>query len=121
MTEFTVGVRVGRSTAIAPRGELDLATAKRFETACDAIDYSTVVGVVLDLRELEFIDATGLRAVLRLRAICLERAVQLLVRPGPRGVQRVFELTHTDRLLTFSRPDGVDMSRLMQWRTNDSR
>lgn len=124
MDGFAVGVHTGRDTRIAARGELDLAAVKRFEAACDSIEYSVVARVVLDLRELDFIDATGLRAVLRLHAACLAESVDLLIRPGPRGVQRVFELTDTHRLLPFDPsefPDRGDAPRTRKWRTSDPR
>jgi anti-anti-sigma factor len=59
---------------------------------------------VLDLRQLEFIDAAGLDSVLALYAECLDVSTALTIMPGPRNVQRVFELTRVDRLLPFSRP-----------------
>lgn len=124
MHGFAVDVRTGRDTTIALRGELDLATVKRFAAVCDSIDYASVTRVVLDLRELVFIDATGLRAVLRLHALCLEQSRELLVRPGSRGVQRVFELTNTHRLLSFEpseTPEQADAPGAREWRISDSR
>ncbi len=103
IADFNVCIRTGWQTVIGLRGELDLATVTRFDAACDSIDFSSVVRVVLDLRELAFIDLSGLRAVLRLHASCLGQAVQLLIRPGPRAVQRLFEITGTDFLLPFTR------------------
>lgn len=122
MEGFTVGVYTGRDTRIAVSGELDLAAVRRFEAACDSIAYSSVSRVVLDLRELVFIDATGLRAVLRLHATCLAEAVDLVIRPGARGVQRVFELTGTHRLLPFDFAKFQDRGgapRTRKWRTSD--
>jgi anti-anti-sigma factor len=106
--DFGVYVRDGWHTAVVVSGELDLATVQRFESACASIAFSSVARVELDLRELEFMDATGLRAVLRLHAICLSESTQLLIRPGPRAVQRVFELTGAHRLLPFEDVDHAD-------------
>lgn len=51
-------------THAALRGELDLATVEALEEQiARAMDESTV-GIVLDMRELTFMDCTGLRAVL---------------------------------------------------------
>jgi anti-anti-sigma factor len=62
--------------------------------------------VIFDLRELAFIDGIGLRGVLRLYELCLAHSVALTIRPGPRAVHRVFELTGTDCLLPFTRIAG---------------
>ncbi len=98
---FMVSTRTGWETVITPSGELDLATAEIFEATFRSIDFSSVGRVVLDLRELTFIDARGLRSVLRLHERCLSHAVALRVRRGPRAVQRVFELTGTHCVLPF--------------------
>lgn len=96
-----VSARSGWETIITLRGELDLATVGNFEAACEAIDFASVRRAVLDLQGLVFIDARGLRSVLRLHESCLSHSVSLLIRPGPRAVQRVFELTNADRRLSF--------------------
>jgi anti-anti-sigma factor len=98
---FTVRLRTGLETVIAISGELDLAAVPVFESVLEDIDFSSVRGVVLDLEKLAFIDLSGLRSVLRLHESCLERSVVLSIRPGPRAVQRLFELTRTDCLLPF--------------------
>jgi len=56
---------------------------------------------VLDLARLRFMDLTGLRSVLRLHVHCLTADTALTIKPGPRAVQRIFELTRSDHLLTF--------------------
>lgn len=85
-------------------GELDLAGAPVLEQAVRDLELSTVRHVVLDLRRLVFIDAAGLNAVLDLYAECLDVTVPLTIIPGPRSVQRLFELTRLERVLPFSRP-----------------
>lgn len=96
---FAVHVSSGAEATVAVQGELDIATAPVFEAAVADIDVATVRRVVLDLGALDFIDVSGLRAVLCLRTICLRASVALAILPGPRRVQRVFELTGADRLL----------------------
>jgi anti-sigma B factor antagonist len=62
--------------------------------------------VILDLRELEFLDSTGLRLVMRLHAQLRQVSELLLVR-GPDSVQRIFALTNVDQVLDFvDRVDG---------------
>lgn len=101
---FAVRVSPGPEATVAVQGELDLATVPLFEAAVAGMDVESLGRVVLDLRGLQFIDASGLRAVLAVRAACLRASVALAILPGPRPVQRVFELTGTDHLLAGPRP-----------------
>lgn len=99
---FAVRIRTGAEATVAVQGELDIATVALFEAVVSAIDVASVRRVVLDLGALDFIDVPGLRAVLALRTACLRASVALAILPGPRRVQRVFELV--DRLLAGRRP-----------------
>jgi anti-sigma B factor antagonist len=101
---FAVQVSPGSYTRITVSGELDIASARDFQTALSEIDFRSVSRAALDLEELDFIDASGLRAVLALHTACKEASVVLAITPGPRCVQRVFELTGTDQLLPFRLP-----------------
>jgi len=101
---FHARVWRGACSVIELSGELDLAGAPVLESAARDLDLPTVRAVVLDLRGLVFIDAAGLNAVLELYAQCVSVATVLTIIPGPRSVQRLFELTRLDRLLPFSHP-----------------
>jgi anti-anti-sigma factor len=98
---FAVYTRLAVETTIVLRGELDLAAVEAFQTVVDGLEFSSLQSVVLDLEQLAFIDVSGLRAVLRLYAACLDESVPLTITPGPSAVQRLFELTRTDRALPF--------------------
>ena len=102
--QFAVQISPGQHAVIAISGELDIVSAPVLEAAVRKLDFRSLKSVVLDLEPLDFIDARGLRAVLYLHAACQSASVTLLIRPGPRRVQRLFELTGTDRVLPFSRP-----------------
>jgi anti-sigma B factor antagonist len=101
---FAVRVCRGACWVIEVRGELDLAGAPVLESAVQDLKLSSVRDAVLDLRRLTFIDAAGLNAVVDLYAECLNLTAALTIIPGPRNVQRLFELTRLDRLLPFSGP-----------------
>ncbi len=103
LIQFAVQVSRGQNAVIAISGELDMVSAPILEAAVRKLDFRSLNGAVLDLEPLDFIDARGLRAVLYLHAACESASVTLLIRPGPRRVQRLFELTGTDRVLPFSR------------------
>jgi len=87
---------------VALDGELDFATAfgveLRLEEAIRQADR-----VVVDLSNLDFIDSTGLRALLESHAAARREGVQLELVPGPEAVQRVFEVAGLLDELPFTR------------------
>jgi anti-anti-sigma factor len=86
---------------ISLSGELDLATVPELEVVLDELDVGALHRVALDLSRLSFIDARGLRGVLRLHEMCVSHWITLRIRPGPKAVQRVFDLTGTRHALPF--------------------
>jgi anti-sigma B factor antagonist len=84
--------RDGRHT-VALNGELDLGTASQLETAIDRICDDGAREIVLDLRELSFIDSSGLRATLACRKVCESRGCEFSLTSVQAPVRRVFELT----------------------------
>jgi anti-sigma B factor antagonist len=86
-------------------GELDLATVRELEARAEQL---CVEGreLVLDLGELEFIDSTGVLAILRTRELCANRRCGFFLSSGPPAVQRLFELTGLlDRLPFLDAPE----------------
>jgi anti-sigma B factor antagonist len=83
--------RRGRAAVVRLTGELDIATRPSLESTLHAIDGE----IVVDLRGLTFLDSDGLQMLLR------HRRRPLAVVPGEPRVQRLFEMTDTDRLLRF--------------------
>ena len=93
-------VRAG-AAGVRLTGELDLATACRLERALrDA--QAEASQVVLDLRDLTFLDCSGMRVILgaALRARCAGH--RLTVVPGPAQVDRVFTLTGAANAIDMS-------------------
>lgn len=102
---FTVRrTAVGRTCQLTLAGEWDLAAAGQFERQVEDAFTWPLRWLVIDLAHVTFIDATGARAVLMLHLRCVAEHVELRIVPGPRAVQRVFELTRTDRVLPFAAP-----------------
>jgi anti-sigma B factor antagonist len=93
--------RQGETVILSLRGELDLTSAPSFERELRATEDEPANRLVLDLCGLEFMDSTGLRALLlaRERAQAQDRA--LMLRRGSRQVQRVLELTKTLEAFEF--------------------
>lgn len=82
-------------------GELDLASAPALEQQLLDAHASGVLQVVVDLRGLEFIDSAGLHVLLDGQRRLREGGRTVLLRRGPKAVQRMFELSHTDSAFRF--------------------
>jgi len=85
---------------LRPAGELDIASAPRLERAL-LDDRAPGDRVVLDLAELEFIDSTGLRVIVRAVEASRTGGWELTLRQGPTAVRRVFEITGVLGALPF--------------------
>jgi anti-anti-sigma factor len=91
-------------TVLTLAGELDIASAPALERALDEFGASLPRRLVIDLRQVTFMDSTGLRALLLARQRAADGDHELLLRPGPRQVQRVFELSGTLERFSFRDP-----------------
>jgi anti-anti-sigma factor len=90
--------RVGSTLTVRLTGEFDLMGVGRVEAAIDPLP-DGVTRVVLDLSDLDFLDASGLGTVLRAADRADQGEFELLV-IRPRGsANRVFTVTRTDRRL----------------------
>jgi len=89
-------------------GEIDLSTVGNVESGLrTAIDGKSGV-MALDLREVSFLDSSGLRLLLRLHKELDEAGRRLVVVQGPRRVARVFELTGAEAQLEIvDRPEEI--------------
>jgi anti-sigma B factor antagonist len=91
----------GRTLIVHLAGEFDLSGLRDFQRALADVRAPDVTRVVVDLRELAFMGASGLRALLAVQARSERDAFELFVVRGPPQVQRVFEMTGVDRRLVF--------------------
>ncbi|MDX6664698.1 MAG: hypothetical protein QOG68_904 [Solirubrobacteraceae bacterium] len=84
-----------------PRGELDLATAPELEDKVLSAVRGGGRDVVLDLRELTFMDSTGVRTIVAAHQIAEQTGHQLrVVRPArDSAVSRVIEISGIDDAL----------------------
>ena len=88
---------------IALSGELDTASAPILGDALAEACAGGAREVVVDLGGIEFMDSTGLSAILRGQAHCEEHHCSFSLTPAQRPVERVFELTGVKRRLRFRR------------------
>ena len=102
-------IKIGGARGLAITGELDIATAPRFVEAVEFLVWGTSGAFVLDLSEIEFIDSTGLHALLRARALLAreDRPLALLCPPGT--ARRVLDLAGTlDTFAAYSSPEALE-------------
>ena len=78
---------------VALRGELDLEHAYLFEEEMRRVEAREPAGLVLDLRQLGFVDSCGIARLLAVRARALRTGRRLLLVRGSAAVQRLLELT----------------------------
>src|SRR5689334_11073287 len=81
---------------IALHGELDLAHAYTFDEELQQVEARRPGCVVLDLRELTFLDSCGLARLLAARRRARRLGHRLLLVRGPAAVQRLFALSSID-------------------------
>ena len=91
----------GDTAVVRLSGELDLAEVAPLQAELDRLCSNGLSALTVDLRELDFVDSTGLHLLLRLRGDCERRQVGLQLVPGPPAVQRLFRITGTDVQFTF--------------------
>jgi anti-anti-sigma factor len=89
-------------------GELDIASSEGLENELAAIEADSPETVVLDLRRVEFIDSTGLRALIAADQRARSEGRRLAVVRGPNAVERLLAVTQLDqRLEIVDDPDSV--------------
>lgn len=92
--------RQGSALVVAPCGEIDLATV---DLVRDAVEREKESGddVVIDLREVGFMDTSGLRYVLELVERASRDGFDVRLVRGPAAVQRVFEVSGLEPRIPF--------------------
>lgn len=83
------------------RGEVDIATYQRLDQELRTVDTGRPGVVALDLRELRFIDSTGLRLIVEMNMLLKTDGRKLVIVPPPQPIYRIFELTRLDTSLEF--------------------
>lgn len=101
-SSFQVQVRnADRAAVIVVSGELDLASAPALE---DELNRSLADGadlVIVDLRELEFIDSTGLGLLIKANRKAEEAGRRFAIVRGQSQVQRLLGVTGIEQRLTL--------------------
>jgi anti-anti-sigma factor len=101
--DFDVRVEArDREVWVVPVGELDLDTAVELQESLSLAVRSDAAAVVLDLRELAFLDSIGLRVIIEACSAKDDPPVSLVA--GPEPVQAVFNVTGLATELPFREP-----------------
>jgi anti-sigma B factor antagonist len=84
---------------VALSGELDISTAPQLEDDLRRVEAERPECIVLDLRNLAFMDSTGLRLLIMADARAREEGRRLAIGRGNEMIQRVLHLTRLDERL----------------------
>ena len=86
-------------TRAALTGEIDLSTVDDVEVQLRSAIQDGNGLLAIDLRQVSFLDSSGLRLLLRIHKELGDARRRLIVVQGPRRVARVFELTGAEEQL----------------------
>jgi anti-anti-sigma factor len=96
--------RHGDTAVVIASGEIDLSSADLLRAKLHGL-LDSCRRLVLDLREVDFMDASGLHCVLDIDDASRAVSVEFALVPGPPAVQRLFEITRTADRLRFTEPE----------------
>jgi anti-anti-sigma factor len=94
---FRVDVKPERECVrVIPEGDLDMATVGLLEAQIQGLRSRGFAMIVLDLRQLAFMDSMGLRLMLQLDAEARSDGFRFAIIDCEGPVRRLLELTRTD-------------------------
>ena len=94
--------RNGRRARLVLSGELDMGARFQAEQALDRLLAAPTEQLVVDLGEVTFLDSSGMGLILEVDDRARSEGFDLRLLPGPREVQRVFELAGVADALPFA-------------------
>jgi anti-sigma B factor antagonist len=89
---------------LRPHGEVDIASAPLLESSLRELRETGFDHVLVDLREVTFMDSTGLRMILGWDDVARRDGIDFELVPGPPAVQRLFSITGVRERLRFVEP-----------------
>jgi anti-sigma B factor antagonist len=100
-------IPAGTHVCVRPAGEIDLFSCGSLRQRLDELWASGCADVVLDLREVTFMDSAGVHLLIdhHKRAAANNAAFSIIA--GGQPVTRVLELTGIDELLTYAPADRL--------------
>jgi anti-sigma B factor antagonist len=94
--ELTVQDSDVETMCVAVAGAIDVASAFDFDDALRRVERNAPGRLVVDLRELEFMDSAGLARLIALHTRCRRASRRLTLVRGPRVVERLLSLARLD-------------------------
>lgn len=104
--------RVGSTPRLKLRGELDMAEIERFEAALADLEQARPPEIVVDLAGLDFIDSSGLSALLDADARARREQRRLLMTRPSESIMRMLRLTLLDRRFEWVSEQATDRTTL---------
>jgi anti-anti-sigma factor len=102
---FAIAVRPqGERVIAAPAGELDMATVSELAASLDKLAADGFRTIVLDLREITFMDSQGLALAVRQ---CAREDVEVSLVDGSEPVRRLFDVAGIRDWLRFVEHDEI--------------
>jgi anti-anti-sigma factor len=107
--QFRVEVRSeGKAAVVVVSGELDLASGPELERALEQLADPPTELLVIDLRQVEFMDSTGLSIIVKAHQRFADAGRQLALVRGTSQVQRLLDLTGVaERLPLVDSPEEL--------------
>jgi anti-anti-sigma factor len=100
--EFSVSIVPDRDEiTVVPAGDIDVASVEHLEHEVEELRGAGFTDIIIDLRQVAFIDSRGLEVLLLLRSAALCDGQTLKLVPGSEDVQRLFTLTATRGLFEW--------------------
>lgn len=92
-------VSAGESSTVRYEGDLDIVTSEDLKRRLARLVEEGTTTVTLDLRDVGFVDSSGLGALVAMHHFAEARGAQLVVQGAPHHVRNLFSLTRLDNLL----------------------
>jgi anti-sigma B factor antagonist len=83
------------------KGEIDVASAPILEATMDELCAGGAEEIVLDLSGIEFVDSSGLGAILHGKTLCEKHGCAYSLTPAQRPVERMLDMTGVKGRLRF--------------------
>lgn len=97
---FRVDVRPQRErVVVVPVGEMDLSTVDVVQAELDGVHATGWKTVVLDLREVSFVDSTGLSLILRTHYLFAEQGLDFSILEDVGPVRRLLDISGVSHVL----------------------
>ncbi len=88
-------------STVRHEGDLDIVTSEEVKRQLAEMVEGGSATVTLDLRDVGFVDSSGLGALVAVHHYAEARGAQLVVKSAPSHVRDLFNLTRLDKLLTI--------------------